>query len=71
MLALLGCEKEEETTPVDCNCGEVVLRGGSWTTTGVQTTWRYEVRNYCTNAPLNMRLSSPYNGNEYCRDYQW
>ena len=72
MLALFGCEKEEDKEPVvDCNCGKVVLQGGTWTTTGVRTGWWYEVRNYCTNAPFTMRLSRPYNGDEYCRDYQW
>ena len=77
-LTLFSCSKDKtEPTPpppppvVDCHCGRVQKDGGSWTISGVRIGWRYVVYNHCTNAPLQLNLNRPIEGDEYCLTYQW
>ena len=77
MFALLGCKKETPTPaaptppPVNCRCGYTISQGGTYTIEGRQTEWWYQVRNYCTNAPIFIRVLRPIDNGEYCKDYQW
>ena len=72
-LAFVGCSEKEEATPqADCYCGQVYGWGGSeWTTDGRQLKWGYKIINNCTNAPWFVTMSSPIDGDEYCRGFQW
>jgi hypothetical protein len=76
MLALLGCAKEAKIDPtpeptVNCHCGSTISQGGVYTIEGKQTEWWYQVRNYCTNAPIFIKVIRPITSGEYCKDYQW
>ena len=82
LLALftLACEKEEEPKKTypriqlesNCKCGDAEYLGGSWDTeSGRQMTWRYEVRNYCTNKPIFITERNELRNKRYCKDYQW
>jgi len=76
MFAVLGCKKETPapaptSPPVNCRCGYTISQGGAYTIEGRQTEWWYQVRNYCTNAPIFIRVLRPIDNGEYCKDYQW